>query len=337
MGGRGMRRSIPVVVGDVAEHTFVDRIEALGTARANESIVVAAQVTETVSRVRFEDGAVVESGAVLVELTSREESAQLREARANYDEAVRQYERAVELRRNGSLSQAQLETQTSARAAAEARLAELEARLRDRLIRAPFAGVLGMRGVSPGTLVQPGDPITTLDDIELIKVDFSVPERFLSVVEPGLVVRATTAAWPDRRFEGVVRAIDTRIDPETRSVRMRADLRNPDHALRPGMLMAIDLSANERVAFSVPEESIVPLGEKNFVFVVGEEGQAQRIELRTGRRAGGKVEVIAGLDGTERVVVEGGSMLFPGSSVEVVEETARADASTKLEPTEQGG
>ncbi|MCR9092941.1 MAG: efflux RND transporter periplasmic adaptor subunit [bacterium] len=337
MGGQGMRRSIPVVVGDVAEHTFVDRIEALGTARANESIVVAAQVTETVSRVRFEDGAVVDAGAVLVELTSREESAQLREARANYEEAVRQYERAVELRRNGSLSQAQLETQTSARAAAEARLAELEARLRDRLIRAPFAGVLGMRSVSPGTLVQPGDPITTLDDIELIKVDFSVPERFLSVVEPGVVVRATTAAWPDRRFEGVVRAIDTRIDPETRSVRLRADLRNPDHALRPGMLMAIGLSANERVAFSVPEESIVPLGEKNFVFAVGEDEKAKRIELRTGRRAGGKVEVLAGLDGTERVVVEGGSMLFPGSSVEVVEETARADASTTLEPTEQGG
>jgi len=323
--GRGMRRAVPVVIGPVEQRAFVDRIEALGTARANESIVVSAQVTETVKRVAFEAGAVAEEGDVLVELTSREESAQLREARANYEEAVRQYERAARLRRDGTVSQAQLDTRTTERDAAEARLAELQARLRDRLIRAPFAGVLGMRAVSPGTLVQPGDPITTLDDIDLIKVDFSVPERFLSVIRPGLTVEATTAAYPDRRFEGVVRAVDTRLDAETRSVRMRADLPNAGHALRPGMLMAIALSANERRAYAVPEESIVPLGEKNFVFVVGTEGRAERLELDTGRRTGGHVEVLAGLSGDEKIVIEGGSMLFPGSAVEVIEATARSD------------
>lgn len=325
MGGRGMRRAIPVVVGPVEERAFVDQIEALGTARANESIVVSAQVTETVKRVAFEAGADAKEGDVLVELTSREESAQLREARANYEEAVRQFDRAARLRRDGTVSQAQLDTRTTERDAAEARLAELEARLRDRLIRAPFAGVLGMRAVSPGTLVQPGDRITTLDDIDLIKVDFSVPERFLSVIRPGLTVEATTAAYPDRSFQGVVRAVDTRIDAETRSVRMRADLPNADHALRPGMLMAIELSANERRAYAVPEESIVPLGEKNFVFVVGAEGRAERLELDTGRRTGGHVEVLAGLSGDEKVVIEGGSMLFPGSNVEVIETTARSD------------
>ncbi len=337
MGGQGMRRTIPVVVGSVEEHDFVDRIEALGTARANESVVISAQVTETVKRVAFEDGAVVRAGDVLVELTSREESAQLREARANYEEAVRQHDRAARLRRDGTVSQAQLDERTTEREAAAARLAELRARMRDRLIRAPFAGVLGMRSVSPGTLVQPGHPITTLDDIDLIKVDFSVPERFLSVIEPGLAVHATTAAYPGRRFEGVVRAVDTRIDPETRSVRMRADLPNPDHDLRPGMLMAIELAANERRAFSVPEESIVPLGEKNFVFVVGAEGRAERVELDTGRRAAGHVEVLSGLAGDEQIVVEGGSMLFPGSLVEIISTTARAEADDSGAAAGQGG
>lgn len=337
MGRGGVRRTIPVVVGPVVEREFVDRIESLGTARANESVVVSAQVTETVSRVAFEDGAAVGKGDVLVELTSREESAQLREAQANYDESLRQYERAVELRRDGTVSQAQLDAQRTARDAAAARLAELRARLRDRLVRAPFAGVLGMRAVSPGTLVQPGDVITTLDDIDLIKVDFSVPERFLSVVQPGLVVEATTAAYPERRFEGVVRAIDTRIDPATRAVRIRADLPNADHALRPGMLLAVELSANARRSLSVPEESIVPLGEKNFLFVVGEDERARRVELATGRRIGGEVEVLGGLEGSERVVVEGGSMLFPGSPVEVVETTATAGGSRGLDPAGQGG
>jgi len=337
MGGAGMRRAIPVVLGAVEERAFVDRIEALGTARANESVVVSAQVTETVKRVAFEDGAVARAGDVLVELTSREESAQLREAQANYEEAVRQHDRATRLRRDGSVSQAQLDARRTEREGAEARLAELQARMRDRLIRAPFAGVLGMRSVSPGTLVQPGDAITTLDDIDLIKVDFSVPERFLSVIEQGLPVRATTAAYPERRFEGVVRAVDTRIDPETRSVRMRADLPNPDHDLRPGMLMAIELSANERRAYSVPEESIVPLGEKNFVFVVDAEGRAERVELETGRRTGGHVEVLGGLAGDEQIVVEGGSMLFPGSPVEVIARTARAEEGETGGAARQGG
>lgn len=334
----GMRRAVPVVLGSVVERSFEDQIEALGTARANESIVVSAQVTETVSQIGFDDGAVVSKGDVIIELTSREESAQLSEARANYEEAVRQHARSVEMRRDGTVSQAQLDAQTTARDAAKARLDELQARLRDRLIRAPFAGVLGMREVSPGTLVQPGDPITTLDDIDLIKVDFSVPERFMSVIRPGLVVYASTAAYPDQRFEGVVRAIDTRIDPETRSVRMRADIPNKGHALRPGMLMAIELSANERSAFSVPEESIVPVGEKNYVFVVDEAGQAARLELQTGRRDAGDVEVLGGLSGAERIVIEGGSMLYPGSAVEVVEEKRRATATnTTGASTEQGG
>jgi membrane fusion protein (multidrug efflux system) len=325
--GRGPR-SVPVVVEKPAQHEFVDRIEALGTAGSNESIVVSAQVTETVSRVHFDDGQVVAKGDVLVELTSREESAQLDEVRANLGEAERQYERALEMSRNGTLSEAQLDARTTARDGARARLDELRARMRDRLIRAPFAGVLGMRSVSPGTLVQPGDTITTLDDIDTIKIDFSVPERFLTVLSPGLVVRAKTAAYPDRSFEGTVRAIDTRVDPDTRSVRVRADLPNPGHDLRPGMLVAVELTANRETRLAIPEEAIVPIGERRFVFVVNPENRVDRIELETGRRESGLVEVVAGLGGDERVVLEGGSMLRPGSTIEIVPRGPRQSDST---------
>ena len=315
--GRGAR-TIPVVVAQPSEHEFVDRIEALGTVVSNESIVVSAQVTDTVSRVAFEDGQVVTKGDILVELTSREESAQLDAVRASLGEAERQYERALEMRRNGTVSEAQLDQQTTVRDEARARLEELRARMRDRLIRAPFSGVLGMRSVSPGTLLQPGDMITTLDDIDVMKIDFAVPERFLSVLSPGLIVNATTAAYPDRAFEGTVRTIDTRVDPETRSVRVRADLPNPDHSLRPGMLVAIELTANRQTRLSIPEEAIVPIGTRRFVFVVNTDTRTDRIELTTGRRENGLVEVVAGLEGDERVVIEGGSMVSPGSAIEIV-------------------
>ncbi len=325
-------RTVPVVIEKPSKHEFVDRIEALGTAGSNESIVVSAQVTETVSRVHFDDGQVVAKGDVLVELTSREESAQLDEVRANLGEAQRQYERATEMSRNGTLSAAQLDFRTTARDAARARLDELRARMRDRLIRAPFAGVLGMRSVSPGTLVQPGDMITTLDDIDMINIDFAVPERFLSVLSVGLVVRSTTAAYPDRIFEGTVRAIDTRVDPDTRSVRVRADLPNPEHALRPGMLVSVELTANRETRLAIPEEAIVPIGERRFVFVVNPEDRVDRIELTTGRRDNGLVEVVEGLGGDENVVLEGGSMLRPGSAVEIVPRGPRqSDIPTEVE------
>ncbi|MEZ4217455.1 MAG: efflux RND transporter periplasmic adaptor subunit [Myxococcota bacterium] len=335
-GAAAAERATPVTVARPERERFVDTIEALGTAGANESVVITAQVTETVSRVRFDDGDVVAAGDVLVELTSREESAQLDQARASYAEAERQFERTRELRREGTASQATLDERTAARDAARARLEELQARMRDRLVRAPFAGVLGLRAVSPGTLVQPGDPITTLDDIDTIKLDFSVPERFLSVLAPGLPVRARAAAYPERTFEGRVRAIDTRIDPTTRAVRVRADLPNPDRALRPGMLLTVELEAHPRDRIALPEQAIVPVGEEQYVFVLDGDSRVRRVALETGRRRAGRVEVLDGLDGGETIVVEGGSMLRPGGLVRVVErdEAAVLDAPP---PTRAGG
>ena len=316
--GGGSERVTTVVITYAKKADFADRIEALGTAHANESVVITARVMESIQRVNFEDGATVDAGTVLVELTSTEESAQLDEARANYDETLRRYARIEDLAQQGTESQARLDSVTAARDAARARLAELRARLSDRLVRAPFRGVLGLRSVSPGGLVHPGDRITTLDDIDRIKVDFSVPERFLASLEPGQVIQTQSAAYPGRSFEGRISAIDTRIDPRSRAVRARAEIPNPDHALRPGMLLSLEVRANPRTSTALPEEALVPRGDTQFIVLVDAEERAQRMKVRIGRREPGLVEILDELPEGARIVIDGSTRVRPGGRVRIV-------------------
>lgn len=322
----GSRPPIPVVVSRPFEHEFADRIEALGTARANESVVITANVTETVSKVHFEDGQQVEAGALLVELESDEERAQLSEARANRADARLRFGRVSDLVESGTESQSRYDEVRTALDATEARVAELEARVADRQIRAPFAGILGLREVSPGTLVQPGDRITTLDDVDPIKLDFSVPESFLSVLETGLVVSTENVAYPGRWFVGRVTAVDSRVDAATRSIRARAVIDNEDHALRPGMLLTLVLRTNPRRSLALEEQALVPRGSSQYVVVLDEEDRPRRTEIRIGRRVPGVVEVLSGLEPDARVVIDGASLIPTGGVVRVLREQAPPSA-----------
>jgi membrane fusion protein (multidrug efflux system) len=316
----------PAVIAQVALHEFSDRIEAVGTARANESVVITTQVTDTVVAVHFEGGQTVETGDVLVELTSKEESAQLSQARANYAEARRQYTRAQDLFASASASRSRLDETLAARDAARARLGELEARLADHLIRAPFGGVLGLRAISPGTLLAPGNPITTLDDIDVIKFDFTVPESFLSALRTGLDVRAESVAYPGVSFEGKVTGVDTRINPRTRAITIRAQLPNPGHRLRPGMLLSVDLETRRTRSPAVPEEALLSLGEQQFVVLVDADDRAQRVEVAIGRRIPGLVEILSGVSVGDRVIIEGVDLARPGGLVRLVERPAQPGA-----------
>lgn len=306
---RGGMPAIPVVTATVGHIEFANSVEAIGTARANESVDVMSRVTDTISRIAFRDAGQVKAGDILVELTNEEEAAALIEARAGLDAATKQYTRIQDLVVNRTTSQARLDEALSERDRGKARVKALEAKMADRIIRAPFAGVLGLRQVSVGSLVRPGDLITTLDDISVIKIDFSVSERYLAQVSTGQAITARNVAWPNIEFKGEVQSIDNRIDPVTRAVMVRAVVPNRDGRLRPGMLLAIELIMDRHQALSVPEGALVPVKDSVTTWVVEttDDGQskAHKRAVVTGLRIKGQVEILEGLSDGELVIVEG--------------------------------
>jgi len=329
-GGNGApfgAQEVPVVTVEPARFDILtETIEALGTAVANESVVLAAKVTDTVRSVDFEDGDYVEAGAILVQLTNREEEAQLAEAEANLEDAETQLRRVEDLAERGLAPRSELDVARSRAAAAQARLDGIIARLSDRLIRAPFSGVLGFRQVSPGTLVQPNTPIATLDDISTIKLDFTVPETALGAIRPGSTVIARSASYPNREFTGVVRTIDSRVDPVTRAVVVRAHIPNDDAALRPGMLLTVRVTTEERTALIVPEGAVFQIQDRAYVYRVDGERIARQRQIQIGARRFGIVEVTAGLEEGDLIVSEGIVKLRDGSRVRFSDDSKGVDA-----------
>jgi membrane fusion protein (multidrug efflux system) len=315
----GAAPPVPVVVAEVAEVEFLTRVEAVGTALANESVRLSAQITETVAQVMFEDGDAVEAGELLLRLRDDQERAELREAEVNLAQQRREYERLRGLIDQNAIPRSQLDEQESRLDAARAQLAAARARLNDRRIVAPFSGVLGLRQVSPGALVEPGDLIATLEDLDVIKLEFSVPETFLGTLRAGQQVRARSVAFPGETFEGEVSGIDARVDPVTRAVAVRALIPNPERRIRPGMLLTVDLIKDRRRSLAVPESALVPLGRDQFVLIVNAEDGVERLPVVIGRRRAGDVEILDGLTAGMRVITEGTLRVRPGASVRILE------------------
>ncbi len=304
---------------------FVDRVEALGTSYSNESVIITANVAERVTEILFEDGQTVEEGQLLVAMRRDEQKAALAAAEAVLAERRTAYERARELERRQFTTTAQLEERLAAMREAEANRDAAAARLADREIRAPFSGIVGLRNISLGTFVSPGDRITTLDDLDPIKLDFTVPAAYLSSIGSGLEIVATTTALPGREFRGEIHSVSTQVDRVTRSITARALIGNADHALKPGLLMTVQLLKNPRRAVIIPEEALVPVGTSNFVFVV-EEDTAFRREVQTGARRPGEVEIVNGLQDGELIVTHGTMRLRDGQKVKVIEEQKQGRA-----------
>ena len=301
--GRG-GGEVTVVTAQTVPREFADLVEALGTARARESVTIASRVTDTVEAVHFEDGDVVKAGDLLVELIATEEQAQLKEARGNMLEANRNFSRTQDLLSRGNTTEALLDEARRRRDESASRLAAAEARIADRQIRAPFDGLLGLRQVSAGSLVTTNSRITTIDAIDVINLDFAVPERFIAVLGRGQMVEAKVEAYPGRLFEGRVKTIDSRVDPATRSVVVRAEIDNQDLLLRPGMLMTVEVTSRVWTGLSVPEQSVVPQAGQDYVYVVAGD-EAERRPVSLGARVPGFVEVTSGLTAGEPVVIEG--------------------------------
>jgi membrane fusion protein (multidrug efflux system) len=319
--GKGGMEAPAVTVAAVAPQTFYDVVQAIGTAQARESIVVSAKVTDVIRTIRFESGDRVARGQVLVELSSIEQFADLEEARASREAAQRDYERFRDLGLKGFAPAAKVEQARAAFEQADARVRAGQSRIGDRTIRAPFAGVMGLRSASPGALVRPGDPIGTLDDVSSIKLDFDVAESQISQARVGAEIVATTAAQPGRSFAGKVADVDTRVNTQSRTLRVRAIIPNQDGALKPGMLMSVELRSNPRRALAAPEIAVTERSDGSYVFMVAErEGKpvAMPMLVRTGQRSGGIVEIVSGVPEGARIVVDGVQRARPGQPVRIV-------------------
>ena len=328
-GGPGGAGGPPAVVTttQAAMAPWTDRLDAIGTARASESIAITSKLSERVERVRFESGQRVEAGQVLVDLDVGGDVADLDAARTAYREAQRQYDRQRQLADQKLIPTSQLDAQRAARDAAQAQVQQAMARVSDRAIVAPFSGVLGLREVSPGQLLGPGTTITTLDAIDTMQVDFSVPEVHLAKLREGLVVEARSDAWRGEVFRGQVLSVDSRVDVATRAVTVRAAVENADGKLLPGMLLTLSVLQSERQALVVPEISVQQNGTLSFVYRVDAEGMAQMAPVTLGAREAGRVEVLEGLAAGDRVVVDGTVKLRPGQRVREAE-TPAAEAGT---------
>ncbi|HEX6638587.1 MAG TPA: efflux RND transporter periplasmic adaptor subunit [Steroidobacteraceae bacterium] len=319
-GAGGERSGAPAAVTTAAVRSerLAQRVEALGNARANESVDISSKTSNVVTAVRFRDGERVRAGQVLVQLDDAQARADVAAAQAAVTESESQYKRSRELLNTQALSKSSFEQLEATLKSNRAMLQAAQARLEDTVIRAPFSGRVGLRRVSVGTLISPGDVITTLDDTSIIKLDFSVPENFVATLREGLSVRATAPAFPGRSFAGKVASIDSRVDVNTRSVTVRALLANEDGALKPGMFLNVALANDERETLTIPEEALTPEAEKQFVFVVAD-GKVQRREVQIGERSPGRVEILAGLAAGEHVVVEGTQKVRDGALVSATE------------------
>ncbi|WP_172330408.1 efflux RND transporter periplasmic adaptor subunit [Mangrovicoccus sp. HB161399] len=319
-GGAGSGRA-PVAVAvetvPVASMRFADTVEAVGTTRARQSVVLQPSASGRVTEIGFAAGDKVEAGAVLLRLEDDVERAALASAEATLAEAEAALDRQVRLERSGSSSEAALDTARAAQLRAEAARDMALAELRDRSLPAPFAGVVGLTGLSRGQMVDSGTEVATLDDLGTIEVAFSVPERFLSRLAPGQAVTLASPAWPGTEFRGRLAAMDTRVDPATRSLALRAEVPNGDGRLRPGMFLRVSLLLSERSAQAVPERALQVSGAQSFVHLA-ENGTARRVEVATGAQDAGMVEIGGGLPDGAQVIVTNLHRISDGTAVEVL-------------------
>lgn len=329
-GGPGGGAPMLVEVAALTTATITEVSEAVGNTRAFESVQITAKASGVVEKILFEEGQTVKAGQELIQLDNAERQAELEAARAAINtaraqksETQQKYERALALRRAGAGTEAlvadlqlQLRTVETTVVAAEARERAAAARLDDYVIRAPFAGRVGFRNVSLGALLDNKVNVTTLDDVSRIRLDFAVPETLISRISIGAPVDAKSLAFPDRKFPGTVAAIDTRIDPITRSARLTALLDNPETLLKPGMFMNVSLKVAVREnALVAPEEAIVAEGPRQIAFIV-KDGKIERRLVQIGQRQDGKVEITDGAKAGEIIVVRGVQRVRNGMPVQ---------------------
>lgn len=314
---RGGPRVVTVEIAPVTVQTVAETVEAVGTTRAIRSVEIVPEADGRVVELNLISGQRVAEGDVLVRLDDTIERADLAEAQARRTEQRQALARIEQLRSTNAVSQATLEESTARLAEAEAQLERAQRRLSDRVITAPFDGVVGLSEIDQGARITEGQPITRVDDLGEVEIEFSLPETLFARVRPGLEVSAASAAFPARQFDGAIDAVDSRIDPVSRAFRTRAVLPNPDGILPAGMFMSLRLILSEAEALTVPEEAIVFQAAETYVFLADGD-TATRMPVETGKRSGGRIAILSGLTEGQQVVIRGLGRLRDGAAIRVL-------------------
>jgi membrane fusion protein (multidrug efflux system) len=316
------RAATVVEAAAVSVKTVVEDLQAVGTLRPDEAVTVAPEIAGRIERIGFREGQAVKAGDVLVELDAAILRAELAKMRSDLTLARANQKRTETLAREGMAARQTRDERLAALQSAQAGLALAEARLEKTTIRAPLSGVVGLRSVSVGAYVTPGQAIVELADIDPIKLDFRVPELALAELSTGQSVRVSVDARPGKVFEGSIYAIDPIVDVGGRAIRLRARIPNPHGELSPGLFARVDIVIDRREdAIVVPESSIISRGDKRFVYRVVDY-RAVLTEIELGQRRPGEVEVLSGLDRDDVVVGAGQQQLRDGGRVEVVDARA---------------
>jgi membrane fusion protein, multidrug efflux system len=329
-----------VTTAKVGRLSYSPSIRAIGSIVAAQGVTVSTEIGGTVRRIAFESGATVNAGDLLVELDVSSEEAQLRSAEASADLAHLSLERSRGLRATNTISQADLDAAVAQAKQADAQVANFQAIIAKKTIRAPFAGRVGIREVNLGQYLNAGAPIVSLQSVDPVYVDFSLPQQHMSRISVGMVTRATTDAFAGSMFEGSLSAINTEIDTATRNLRLRATFSNADGRLRPGMFVSVTLveSSTENV-LTIPGSAVLYAPYGDSVFIVEEAKdeatgatvkQLRQAFVRLGAPHGDFVSVISGVNAGDEVVSTGVFKLRNKMPVEVDNKLA---PEFKLDPT----
>ncbi|MES2715643.1 MAG: efflux RND transporter periplasmic adaptor subunit [Pseudomonadota bacterium] len=318
-GGGGPGGPVAVEVGKVQRMRLEDDAQAVGTLRSNQSVVLRPEVSGRIVKLAFNDGQRVRRGQLLVQLDDTLQQAQLQQAEAQAGIARTNLQRSRELVAQNFVSQSAVDQNAAALDVALAQVALARAQAARMKVLAPFDSMAGIRLVNPGDYVKDGADIVNLDDVSSVWVDFRLPERFLSRIRTGQGVEVALDALPGRKLQAVVGALDSQLDANGRAVLVRARLANPDGVLRSGMFARVRVVfAVREGALVVPEEALVPLGDKQFVVQVlpGDKGPvSKRVEARIGQRVAGKVELLNGFAEGDTVVLAGQARLMRGDGL----------------------
>ncbi|MFM8768970.1 MAG: efflux RND transporter periplasmic adaptor subunit, partial [Rubrivivax sp.] len=321
-GPRGPGGPAAVEVAKVAVQRLEDDSQAVGSLRARQGVVLKPEVSGRIQSLSFGDGQRVQKGQLMVQLDDTLQQAQLKQAEASAAIARTNLQRSRELAAQNFVSQSAVDQNAAALEVAQAQVALAQAQLGRMKVLAPFDGITGIRSVSVGDYVKDGADLVVIEDLSSLWVDFRLPEQYLGRLKTGQNVEVQLDAFPQRKYRAQIDAIDAQLDTNGRSVLVRARMPNSDGRLRGGMFARVRAVFDVREkGLVVPEEALVPLGNRQIVFKVvdGPTGGkiAQRAEVKIGMRVPGKVEILGGLSADEMVVVAGQARLMRGENLPV--------------------